>query len=219
MALKNPRSQTQILEVSRIALENVETNPIIKPLMEALGYNTAKIDEGKAILNKAKNQYLKNQQIEDAKLKAYKTFEDKRIEINTNYAKSRKKAKVIFKDDALVLRELGLVGSVPKSYVKWLEKVSLFYNTLNAQPDLLNKLSVLQITAQYITEQLAAINQLENLRAEYIQAKGNSQNATKTKNKAFRTLEKWMSDFYAVARIALEDEPQLLESLGKLVRS
>lgn len=219
MALKNPRSQTEILEVSRIALENVETNPIIKPLMEALGYDTAKIDEGKAFLNEAKNQYLENQQIEDAKLKAYKTFEDKRIEIDTNYAKSRKKAKVIFKDDALVLRELGLVGSVPKSYVKWLEKVSLFYNTLNAQPDLLNKLSVLQITEQYITEQLAAINELENLRAEYIQAKGNSQNATKTKNKAFRTLEKWMSDFYAVARIALEDEPQLLESLGKLVRS
>ncbi len=40
-----------------------------------------------------------------------------------------------------------------------------------------------------------------------------------TKNKAFKDLEKYMSSFYAVARIALENEPQLLESLGKLVKS
>ncbi|MCI2227689.1 hypothetical protein MC378_00830 [Polaribacter sp. MSW13] len=57
MGLKNTRSQTEILETSRIALQNVETNPVIKPLMEALGYNTTKIDEGKAILNNAKNLY------------------------------------------------------------------------------------------------------------------------------------------------------------------
>lgn len=219
MALKNPRSQTEILEVSRIALQNVETNPLIKPLMEAMGYNTAKIDEGKALVTNAKNLFVENQQIEDKKLKAYKNFEDKRLAIDTNYAKDRKKAKVIFKEDALVLRELGLVGPVPKSYVKWLEKISLFYNTLNAQPDLLSKLAVLQITAAYVTEQLTAINELENLRAAYIQSKGTAQNATKIKNKAFVSLEKWMSDFYAVARIALDEEPQLLESLGKLVRS
>lgn len=168
MALKNPRSQTEILEVSRIALQNVETNPLIKPLMEAMGYNTAKIDEGKALVTNAKNLFVENQQIEDKKLKAYKNFEDKRLAIDTNYAKDRKKAKVIFKEDALVLRELGLVGPVPKSYVKWLEKISLFYNTLNAQPDLLSKLAVLQITAAYVTEQLTAINELENLRAAYI---------------------------------------------------
>lgn len=219
MALKNTRSQTEILEITRIALENVETNPVIKPLMEALGYNTAKIDEGKTLLSTAKTQYNKNQELEDIKLKAYKTFEDKRIEIDNTYSTDRKKAKIIFKTDAVVFRELGLKGSLPRTYVKWLETVSLFYNTLNAQPDLLAKLASLQITAEHITNQIAALNELETLRAAYIQTKGNSQNATKTKNKAFVALEKWMSNFYAIARIALEGEPQLLESLGKVVKS
>ena len=75
MALKNTRSQTEILESCRIALQNVETNPVIKPLMEALGYNTTKIDEGKAILNNAKTLYIQNQELEDARGKAYQTFE------------------------------------------------------------------------------------------------------------------------------------------------
>lgn len=219
MVLKNPRSQSEILEATRIALHNVETNPVIKPLMEELGYNTTKIDEGKALLTEAKNQFLQNQQIEDSKLKAYKLFENKRIEIDATYGKDRKKSKIIFKNDTLVLKELGLTGSVPKSYVKWLETISLFYNTLNAQPNLVSQLTVVQITSQSVTEALAAINELESLRASYIQSKGNAQNATKTKNKAFVKLEKYMSNFYAMARITLEDEPQLLESLGKIIKS
>tara|TARA_R110002096_G_scaffold264711_1_gene458187 strand:- start:1088 stop:1747 length:660 start_codon:yes stop_codon:yes gene_type:complete len=219
MALKNTRSQTEILESCRIALQNVETNPAIKPLMEALGYNTTKIDEGKAILNNAKTLYIQNQELEDARGKAYQTFEEKRVAIDLKYATDRKKAKIIFKTDPLILKELGLKGALPRTYVKWLETVSLFYNTLNTQTEVLAKLATLQVTAQSVTDQLASINELEDLRAAYIQAKGNAQNATKTKNKAFKDLEKWMSDFYAVARLALEGEPQLLESLGKFVKS
>lgn len=219
MALKNTRSQTEILESTKIALQNVETNPTIKPLMEALGYNTAKIDAGKALLQNAKTNFDTNQSLEDTRAKAYNAFELKRIEIDNAYTKDRKKAKIILKTNTLVLKELGLVGTIPKSYVNWLKKVSLFYNTLNAQPDLVSQLEVVQITKDHLKDVLTALNELENLRANYIQAKGNAQNATKTKNKSFTILEKWMSDFYAMARIALEEEPQLLESLGKIVKS
>lgn len=219
MALKNSKSQTEILESSRIALTNVETDPIIKPLMEDLGYNTVKIAEGKALLNETKTQFLSNQTLEDKRAQAYKAFEDSKVNIETKYAKDRKKAKIVFKEEALVLRELGIKGIVPKSYVKWLETVNLFYNTSNTQPSILNQLATLQITQQHVTDLLAALNELENLRATYIQAKGNAQNATKTKNKSFKDLEKYMSDFFAIARIALENESQLLEALGKIVKS
>ena len=218
MALKNSKSQTEILESSKIALTNVETNPIIKPLMEDLGYNTAKIDEGKALLNQAKTQFNSNQALEDKRAQAYKAFEEAKTSIEVKYAKDRKKAKIVFRQNTLVLKELGIKGIVPKSYVKWLETVNLYYNTLNTQPNILNQLATLQITQQHVTDLLAELNELENLRATYIQAKGNAQNATKTKSKAFKDLEKYMSDFFAVARIALESEPQLLEALGKLVK-
>lgn len=218
MSLKNSKSQTEILESSRIALINVETNPIIQPLMEELGYNTTKVDEGISLLNEAKTQFNKNNTLEDTRAKAYKAFNDKKVQIETKYSKDRKKVKIVFKADTLVLKELGVKGIIPKSYVKWLETVNQFYNTLNTQPDILSKLATLKVTQQEVTEVLAELNELENLRAAYIQAKGNAQNETKTKNIAFKSLEKYMSDFFAVARIALENEPQLLEALGKLVK-
>lgn len=219
MALKNSRSQTEIIESSQIALQNAETNPKIKPLMEALGYTTAKIDEGRALVKAAKSLYDSNLDLEEQRANAYKAFENKRTEIDAIYAKDRKKAKIIFKNNEVVLNDLGLVGTVPKSYVKWLEKVTLFYATLNEQKALLKPLAVVQITPEYVNVQLALTTALATFRGAYTQAKGNAQNATKTKNKAFVALEKWMSDFYAMARIALEKEPQLLESLGKLVKS
>ena len=63
------------------------------------------------------------------------------------------------------------------------------------------------------------ITDLEAARAEYLREKGESQDSTKIKDAAFAKIDDWMSEFYAVAKIALEDNPQLLESLGKLVRS
>ncbi|WP_339926235.1 hypothetical protein [uncultured Cyclobacterium sp.] len=35
---------------------------------------------------------------------------------------------------------------------------------------------------------------------------------------AFAKIDDWMSEFYAVAKIGLDENPQLLEALGKMVR-
>lgn len=218
MSLNNSKSQTEILESSRIALTNVEENPVIKQLMEELGYNSAKIDEGKTILNAAKTKFNNNHTLEDTRAKAYKAFNHEKIHIETKYARDRKKAKIVFKQDTLLLKELGIKGIIPKSYVKWLETVNLFYNILNTQPSILAQLETIQVNQAHVTEVLAELNELENLKAAYILAKGNGQNETKNKNKAFKSLETDMSDFFAVARLALESEPQLLESLGKYVK-
>ena len=48
---------------------------------------------------------------------------------------------------------------------------------------------------------------------------GESQNATKQKDKSLKELEYWVCDFKQVNKIALEDQPQLLEVLGYYVTS
>ncbi len=52
-----------------------------------------------------------------------------------------------------------------------------------------------------------------------LKQKGEAQNATQIRDKAIDELSDWLSDFIAIARIALEAEPQLLESLGVLERN
>ena len=77
----------------------------------------------------------------------------------------------------------------------------------------------LKVTVEELNGTLQLITNLEAARAAYLREKGESQDATKQKDKAFGEMDDWMSAFYAVAKIALEDSPQLLESLGKFVRS
>jgi hypothetical protein len=219
MPLKNSKSKTEILKSSSIALSNAEANPVIKHLMENLGYTKAKINQGKAILEEAKAQYQHNHTLDDEKASAYKAFNDKKVQLESTYAKDRRKVKIICKQDPLILKELGIKGIIPKSYAQWLATVRQLYSTLNTQPVLLNKLASLQITPAQITEALEAIHALENLKAAYILLKGTAQNATQTKNSAFKSLDNYMRTFFAVARIALEREPKLLEALGKRVRT
>jgi len=80
------------------------------------------------------------------------------------------------------------------------------------------KLARLAITADSLTAGNTLITELEAARAEYLKEVGESQDATKAKDAAFAKMDDWMSEFYAVARIGLEDNPQLLEALGKVVK-
>lgn len=115
--------------------------------------------------------------------------------------------------------KLAVSGSLPKAYIKWLEVVKKFYTVAIKDANIQGKLVRLNITTDDLTAANTLIGELEAARAEYLREKGESQDATKAKDAAFVKMDDWMSEFYAVAKIALEDKPQLLESLGKFVRS
>ncbi|MFV0390353.1 MAG: hypothetical protein ACK5KP_00445 [Paludibacteraceae bacterium] len=99
-----------------------------------------------------------------------------------------------------------------------METTKKFYSIASTDADLQSKLARLKITTDDLTAAGTSITQLEAARADYLREKGESQDATKAKDAAFAKMDDWMSEFYAVARIGLEDNPQLLEALGKVVR-
>ena len=49
--------------------------------------------------------------------------------------------------------------------------------------------------------------------------KGEAQAATQKRDAALDAMQDWLSDYLAIAKVALEEEPQLLEGLGMLQRS
>ena len=135
------------------------------------------------------------------------------------YATDRKKAKIIYKEEPKILIALHIKGVAPLRTNKLLEDIEAFYKELKAKPDLLTPLNKLKITAEHIETQLTAIADVKQAEATYVLERGESQQATKDKDTAFAAFEKWVREFYAIAKIALEDKPQLLESIGKFVRS
>ena len=208
-----------VLEQYTFALKNVERQPEIKEALADLGYDEAVIAEGREVLARTKEAYNFKEKESDETSEAYQNFLDKKEELEIIYTLHRKKAKVVFRKDPLTLDKLGLNTGLSRTYSRWIANVSQFYLKLNADTVLQEKLQRLRITAEDLSASQTLVAEVEDAKAIHQQEKGESQNATKEKNRAFDSLDDWMSEFYAVARIGLEENPQLLESIGKFVRS
>ena len=218
MASRTKLTDAATLELYRVALENAETQPEIASIMAELGYDSTAIAEGKALLEETRNAYNLNKTEDDESSAAYANFTNKKVQLEDTYSIHRKKAKVVFRNDAVTAEKLSITGSMPRSYVKWLETAKKFYSVAATDTEIQGKLARLKISAENITAANTLTAELEQARAEYLREKGESQDATKAKDEAFAKIDDWMSEFYAVARIGLEDSPQLLEALGKVVR-
>ena len=77
----------------------------------------------------------------------------------------------------------------------------------------------LKVDETHISVQLNLLSDTQKAYENYTKEKGESQQATKDKDDALVALEKWVREFYSVAKIALEDKPQLMEALGKHIKS
>lgn len=212
-------SESEILEQYRVSLDNAEKQPAIASALAELGYDTETIAQGKALYNKTRNAFDVNKSEDDETAESYKRWFDLKEELADRYSLDRKKAKVIFRKDEVTKERLGVTGILPKAYVTWLETVKKFYSVALSDTDIQAKLARLKITPEHLNETNQLIAEVEAARSDYLREVGESQNATKIKDAALAELDDWMRDFYAVAKIALDDQPQLLEALGKFVRS
>ena len=212
-------TEAQLLEKYRVSLENVETQPEIAQAMAELGYDTQEIAKGKALLQQTRQTYDLNKQEDDETSQAYADFTAKRNELSDIYKVHRKKGKVVFRNDTETLKQLELNGSQPHAYIKWLDAVRKFYTVAITNQEIQKKLKRLKVTPKELTKGNSLVAELEQARANYLREKGESQDTTKLKDSALAKMDDYMSEFYAIAKIALEDRPQLLESLSVLVRS
>ena len=219
MASNLKSTEAGTLELYRVALENVQEQPEIASVMADLGYDSALITEGKQLLEQTRNIFDFNKTEDDETSVAYADFSNRKKDLETIYSLHRKKAKVVFRKDPVTLKQLALDGSLQKSYVKWIETVKKFYTVAATNTEIQGKLARLKVTPEDITATNTKVTELEKARAEYLREKGESQDATKAKDAAFAKIDDWMSEFYAVAKIGLEEKPQLLEALGKIVKS
>ena len=74
-------------------------------------------------------------------------------------------------------------------------------------------------TEAILTTALQEIDQIYELQETINREQGDAQNATQVRDMKFEELIDWLSDYETVARIALADQPQLLEKLGIVVPS
>ena len=212
-------SNEQMLQNFGAMFENLSKEGDLKTELAEYGYDDAKIAEGKALYDEARKTFDANIKETREETSASLAFQEKYQNVQKKYSTHRKKARIVFEDNEEALRQLKLKGSAARAIAAAMEEMRAFYQLLDTTPNLLTPLKQLKINEEDIKNQLQELPEVEKAYAIYLQEKGESQQATRDKNKAFETLDKWVSKFHKVAKIALEDRPQLLEALGKFVRS
>jgi hypothetical protein len=219
MANRPISSESAILEQARVALTNAQNQPVIANLIAEMGYDSEKLNEGQTVLSETEQAYDLNRKEDDESSAAYDAYASSKEDLDDHYRLLRKKAKVIFRDDPATMELLAVDGSIPAAHTRYMEMVSKFFKEVIPNEVLQQKLAVLKVTPEVLATGQSLIDEVKSNRATYLLEKGESQDATKLKDEAFAKLDDWMSEFYAVARIALDDRPQLLEALSKTVIS
>ena len=207
------RTNAELMESAQIKIENTRNQPVIKENMSRLGYDEEKLKKGEACLEAARSAYnFKKHEDYETKEVSIK-FKTLKEAISEQYREHREIAKVLFKDTPDRLLRLGINGKVPDAYVKWLETVNTFYTVSGVDIQIKDALATMSVTTEQINKQKTDLVELEKEHIDFVRERGESQDATAQKNKAFDDLKDWLSNFKAIAKIALKEHPQLLEAL------
>ncbi len=125
-----------------------------------------------------------------------------------------KVARIAFRNDHSLYQKLDLGGMRKISLAGWLAQGKQFYLNALGDAKVLEKMAEYGMTREKIEAGKALLDQTEAANAAQEKEKGEAQQATQERDKAVDELEDWLADFLAIARIALEDKPQLMENLG-----
>lgn len=195
-------------------LTNAQNHPDISAALEAIGYDAAKLQEGQTLLDTALSLY-------DAQIKEYgeqhaatQALADAIKTADKVYAAHRRLAKIAFKNDAQRKTDLHLNERKPEAFNPWYEQARHFYTALLADAEAQTQMTRYKVTLEAILSAQAQIEQVMSLKITQEKERGEAQEATQKRDAAIEALDEWLGDFRVVARIALEDTPQLLEALG-----
>ncbi len=201
-----------------MALTNSQTKEEITTILAEFTYDAEKIAEGKQLYDETITIWKQNKIEADEQSQAYAEFSKLYEELDSEYSSLKKRAKIIFRKDEEILKQLGLKGSKPRTQAKFLVACEKLFEELQNNNALLKKLAPMKVNTRVINDGHKLIADVKDARYSYHKEKSESEQATVNKDKALTKLDDWMDDFYAVAKIALEDEPQFLEALGITVR-
>ena len=212
-------SESKFMEKVRTALANASGNEVIKVALADYGFGDAEHIVGQKLYDNTHSLW-ENQKKEDADtLAASAEYKAQYRDVAEVLKRHRDNVRQLFRNEPAYLMELGVQGAFPNKYNEMFDSASRLYTGIKMNDKIQQRLSRIKITPEVADAQLRALAVLKTMRSRFDAETAESHDATKTKDSAMIEMKEWMDEFYAIARIALYDHPQLLEALGLSVRS
>ena len=208
----------ELVPIGKMAIANALKSQVIMEYLADYNYTPARLAEGQTLLTSADALITAQVGGLGDQKNATEDKDEAWAATDKVYMRHLKAARLcIHKSGDRTL--LALDGNRENSYLRWRGQANQFYTQALARPDLLAQLADLNLTAAKLQAGLDMVTALQVARETQQSQIALKQNATEERDKVLNDLRVWLSKYLAVAELALEDEPQLLESLGVLVRS
>jgi hypothetical protein len=207
------------LNAANVAISNALSDAQVGKLLGEYGYQTPKLSEGKA-LYEAADGAVKAQVAKMGDRKAATAREaaaDKTA--RTAYQNLAQVARAAFARDKASLAILGLTGPMPVPLPLFLTMATALFDNASHKPEVAQVLAQHGFTTDKLAKERGKIVELSAAMQAQESASGAAQQATFEQNKAMETLDNWMSAFVRIAKVAIREQPQLLEKLGILKRN
>ena len=211
-------SLADFLRRMQILLDNIEGNATIAASMAAFGYDAARIQEGRGLLdglNAADRVQVKEYAEQYAATEAVRQAWEQADQL---YGLHRALAKRVFKGDVHAERTLLLNGAKSRTRSVWLREAGLFYDGLLASPEWVTAMGTFGQTQAGFEAAQTAVLAVKSLDGVQQDETGEAQKATLIRDEAWAEARVWVVTATEVARFALADDPQLLESLNVVVK-
>lgn len=211
--MKTNTLESKILSAD-VAISAAKDNPEIKAAVAEYNYDDVRLDEGLALHAEANTLHKKQIKEYGDQFQATNDLDGIKGKANKMYMKHLKVARITMEDNVALTKSLMLNGRRRHTYTGWLDQASTFYDNGLDSLEALTALMEYNITEEKMKAGQVLVNQTAASLKTQLKEVGEAQRATKQREKAFDLMEDWMVKFITIARIALEDDPQLLEIMG-----
>ena len=203
------------LSAAQTAIYNALEHADIQKKLTAYGFNAKRLQEGNALLNTAlllqdekSDRYGEKQEL-SARLRSQEE------EVRKLFRKHVATVRLAYSDEPATLSRFN-ISTISTKKEAWQMQASYFYRVAAQSSDVLARY---QLSAEELAQNQAGVEALIASRNRRLQKKGEAEEATRHRDQQMRELQAWMREFRTIARLALRDNPQLLEALGISVKS
>lgn len=210
-------SDDELISLGEQVLANSQKSPI-KEAVAVVGYDEAAFQRGQSLLEVYAASVQQRQSEEGDQLNATGALNDAWDAFHTQtYMPHVTIARLVLERNGTHKR-LGIQGRRPKGFQAYINKAELFYNQITLNKDVQETLAARGITPEIVRQAQADLKQLKKLNHQQEIEKSEVQNAIRVRNNSRRAFADWLSLYHQLARVAMSEQPELLEQLGITVR-
>jgi hypothetical protein len=192
------------------------SNPSISGATGRFGYDENRLKEGERYYRLVKSLDEEQSSAIDQKVQAHEKRKQLHAAVRKKYMKTLQIARISFDKDLLIRKALQLDGPRESKLDAWINQVEHFGNRLLGEEKWSAALKNYGISKKDIAGLMSDLENLRSVALECEKLKNDAKQQTSFKKGKMKELQDWVSDYLKIAKIALEDHPQLYKMLKEL---